>query len=56
MTERDFVLNNFFVREVNYNDRFKAIEELKEVYKLICENTSEDNSKIIEMIEKLKGN
>ena len=48
MTERDFVLNNFYMvqlnsnaLQVNFPDN-DVIDSLKQTYKTICENTSEE--------------
>ena len=43
MTERDFVLNNYDSYIDGGHTMISAITHLKEVYKTICENTSEES-------------
>jgi len=41
MTERDFVLNNFYLNHFDSMTTGNILQELKIVYKTVCENTSE---------------
>lgn len=43
MTEREFVLNNFYTNQLKEMEDTLIIDVLKQTYKNICENTSDES-------------